>query len=471
MIEDMNEGFYGPRDPMARHEAHFQISGFRSLHDFQICLKPGLNVLLGANGSGKTNFIEFLDFITNLVRHNSATAVSEAGGVARVFSQESLKKKIPRVTARIRGLADLEPFAIQDVRKRYFKFEYEVDIRYSKFHTSIYIANEKIKFRNLHTDEHTLDADGAVGSLEIHRKTPLVDDDPRWTFGHYLVSNSSRNPLRYVHAHRMIGRSNKRPEPGEARLQLLSQAPAVAPDESILSARIAFPALEAVRYALSRGRSFNLNPQRARTPDDISKIPVIEADGAGLSSTIYQMQQAKRADFRPTPGRRRFQKDSLETIIAWTQIVIPDLKDITATADPHTGKYLVYLHVGDESLKIPLQSASDGTLKWLAFVCLAVSPGAEYTFEEPENFLHPKMQQYLISLLRDSMDDDIPKRYIISTHSETIINQCHPDELILFYFDGGKTMCKNIENSEAVIKQVNETGFGLGHYYAQNVLR
>ncbi len=470
MQEAIGEGFYGPQGPALSHDAHYDISGFRSLHDFQICLKPGLNVLLGANGSGKTNFIEFLDFITNLIRHNSATAVSDAGGVARVFSQEALKRKIPRVTARIQGLADLEPFMSGEIRKRYFRFEYEVDIRYSKFHTAIYIANEKIKFKNLHSEHTAFDAEGTVGSVEVHRKSPLIDEEPRWTVGNHLMSKAQRNPLRHIHAHRIALRANKRQEPG-ARMQPLLQPPSVSPDESFLSARVAFPAFDAVRFALSRGRSFNLNPQKARTPDDISKTPSIEADGAGLSSTIYQMQQAKRADFRPTFGYRRFQKDSLDTIISWTQIVIPDLKDITATADPHTGKYLVYLHVGEDSLKIPLQSASDGTLKWLAFVCLAVSPGLEYTFEEPENFLHPKMQQYLISLLRDAMDDDSPKRYIISTHSETIINQCKPDELILFKFSGGKTVCKGIENAEAVINKVNETGFGLGHYYAHNVLR
>jgi len=106
-----------------------------------------------------------------------------------------------------------------------------------------------------------------------------------------------------------------------------------------------FPAFDAVRQALSRGRSFNLNPQLARNPDDISRIPVIEADGSGLSATIYQMQQARRSETRAPVYRRRFAKDALDTIIAWTRIVIPDLIDISATADPHTGKYLVSLHV------------------------------------------------------------------------------------------------------------------------------
>lgn len=468
-IDEMS--VYGPIAPESRHYAHYAIKGFRSLQDFNICLKPGLNVLLGSNGSGKTNFIDFLDLITVLVNQNSGAAVSSAGGVARVFSQESLKRKIPRVTAKIVGLADLKPHAPSIRNNRYFRFEYEVDIRYSKFHTAVYIANEKVKFKSLHSDTSWQDSETTVGSLELHRKSPLSEDEVRWKVGNYLYSNANRNPLRFVHSYRMPAASKKGLSPLDARRLQLNQPPPAAPDESFLSARPAFPALDAVRDTLARGRSFNLNPQQARAPDDISRAPIIGPDGSGLSATIYQMQQAKRAESRPTLARRRFKQDALDTIISWTQIVIPDLHDITATADPHTGKYIVFLHVGDEQdkLKIPLQSMSDGTLKWLTFVALIVAQGSEYTFEEPENFLHPKMQQFLVSLLRDNLPD-VGGRFIISTHSETIINQCVPDELIIFSFEGGKTVCKRIDNASAVIKQVNETGFGLGHYYAQNVL-
>lgn len=474
MIDNSHQEAYGPSDISKRKSAEYTIQGFRSLQDFTISLKPGLNVFLGSNGSGKTNFIEFLDFITVLVTKNTAAAVSAAGGVARVFSQEALKKKIPRITAKITGLADINQSAVSRVRKPLFRFEYEVDIRYSKFHTAVYIANEKIKFKNLHTDELFSESEHSVGSVEIHRKSPLADDDVRWTVGPYLLSNSHRNPLRHVHNHRLQSRSLRLQSDPDARRHLLLQVPSVGPDESILADRTLFPALDAVRMALSRGRSFNLNPQLAREPDDISKSPIIEADGSGLSATIYQMQQARRSETRSPGYRRRFAKDALDTIIGWTQIVIPDLTDISATADPHTGKYLVSLHVqgGGHALKIPLQSASDGTLKWLCFVCLIVSQGSEYTFEEPENFLHPMMQQYFISLIRDTIgSSDKTGRFIVSTHSETIINQCSPNELILFKFENGETLCKHVDNVSSIVEQINSTGFGLGHFYSKNVLR
>lgn len=465
---------FGPVDPNKRVNFYCNVNGFRSLQNFDIFLTPGLNVLLGINGSGKTNFIEFLDFIALLVTQNTATAISETGGIARVFGQENLRKKIPRVTAKIEGLADLAPYVTKSLQGRTkFKFEYEVDIRFSKFHTAVYIAKEKIKFKNLHGDDAPMDWDGVVGSIEVYRRSPLNNDESTWEIGPYLTKSAARNPLRHMHSHRTIVRKQSAPVEADVRPQMLAQIRDVAADESMLTSRSAFPALDAVRAALSRGRSFNLNPHKARMPDDISRVPVIQTDGSGLSATLYHMQQVKKAEDRTGWGRRRFAKDALDTVISWTQLVLPDLVDITATADPHTGKYVAYLHVSarDGSLKIPLQSTSDGTLKWLAFVCLVVSRGSDYTFEEPENFMHPRMQQYFVELLRNSSDDENDSRFIISTHSETIINQCSPEELILFDFFGGSTVCKRVDNSAKLVDQINKTGFGLGHYYTKNVVR
>lgn len=466
---------FGPWHPDLRGSYHYFISGFRSLQNFEITIKPGLNVLLGTNGSGKTNFIDFLDFITVLVNNGAPAAISSAGGIARVFSQESLKRKIPRIRMKVCGLADLEPHIIGSISidRKYFNFEYELDLRYSKYFSTVYIAGERLKFKNLHSNENLYGQNKTVGSIEMHRKGPLLDDEIKWKVGNYLTSNAPRNPLRFVHRHRAPSRRAKE-SVSEFREAVLREPPSVGPDESLLSSRMAFPAVDAVREAMSRSQSFNLNPSVAREPDDISRPPFIDPNGKGLYSTIFHMQKLASGSSRQVYARRRFPKDALETILAWSQIVLPDLTAITATADPHTGKYLVYLHVECEpsSLKIPLQNASDGTLKWLAYVSLVVSQGSEYTFEEPENYLHPKMQQFFVSLIRDyiSSSDEL-SRFIVSTHSETLINQCSPDELILFKFDAGETTSSRVKNTESLINQVNETGFGLGYYYTNNVVR
>ena len=37
------------------------LKGYKSIRDLSVDLKQGLNIIIGANGSGKTNFFAFLD--------------------------------------------------------------------------------------------------------------------------------------------------------------------------------------------------------------------------------------------------------------------------------------------------------------------------------------------------------------------------------------------------------------------------
>src|SRR5579864_7409432 len=56
------------------------IEGFKSirkLEDFE--LRP-LNVLIGANGAGKTNFVDFFRLLRQLVQQGLQVSIGQAGG-------------------------------------------------------------------------------------------------------------------------------------------------------------------------------------------------------------------------------------------------------------------------------------------------------------------------------------------------------------------------------------------------------
>jgi len=450
--------------------ASYYIDGFRSLLGFDIGLDRGLNALVGPNGAGKTNFIDFLDFLSILIMRDASAAVSVSGGVSRVFSQENVKRASPRVLSRVAGIANLGPHFWQDDGRVNFRFEYDVSVRFSRAHSVIYISDEKIKLFALHAADEDKFKNRQVGSIHIKRRTPSPEIEPTIAISPRLLSSGIRNPLRYLR--RAVTRNSPpRLIRSDGEYNILS---APAPDESLLGMRPIRPAMEAVREAISRGRAFNLNPSLAREPDELSRLPNISSDGSGLSASLYHMQQFKRG--QASQYLYRFQKfgaETLDMIIQWTRLVLPELLDIQATADPHTGKYLAFLIVGDQerSLRIPLQAASDGTIKWLSFVAMLLSRGSSYSLEEPENYLHPKMQQFLVDLIRDGISENSPNDFfLISTHSETIINQLRPEELLVFEFNKGRTFCRKLENPMSVAEEINCTGFALGHFYATNAV-
>lgn len=77
-----------------------RVAGFRSLAD--VCLSDlgGLTVLIGANGSGKSNLIRFFEMLSWMLRsHRLAEFVERQGGADDRLFQGS--KSTPRIEAEI----------------------------------------------------------------------------------------------------------------------------------------------------------------------------------------------------------------------------------------------------------------------------------------------------------------------------------------------------------------------------------
>ncbi|MFN7118228.1 MAG: AAA family ATPase [Saprospiraceae bacterium] len=52
-----------PEKPNQSYISRVRLKGYKSIIDTEVTFKPGLNIIIGANGSGKTNFVEFLGTI------------------------------------------------------------------------------------------------------------------------------------------------------------------------------------------------------------------------------------------------------------------------------------------------------------------------------------------------------------------------------------------------------------------------
>ena len=70
---------------MKEYLKQFEIKGFKSIEDQTVKLQPDLNVLIGANASGKSNFIESFVFIRHVVDRQLERYVVEHGGAAQLL--------------------------------------------------------------------------------------------------------------------------------------------------------------------------------------------------------------------------------------------------------------------------------------------------------------------------------------------------------------------------------------------------
>ena len=75
-----------------------RISNFKSISSEPVLL-GNLNVLIGANAAGKSNFVDTLRFVRDVVNHGVSSAVGRRFGWENVLTRE--KDKSERITAEI----------------------------------------------------------------------------------------------------------------------------------------------------------------------------------------------------------------------------------------------------------------------------------------------------------------------------------------------------------------------------------
>ncbi|RCW36765.1 AAA family ATPase [Marinilabilia salmonicolor] len=63
---------------------HIKISGYKSFREVDMHLTP-INILIGANGSGKSNFISFFEFLSNLSEQKLQQHIALGGGEDKIF--------------------------------------------------------------------------------------------------------------------------------------------------------------------------------------------------------------------------------------------------------------------------------------------------------------------------------------------------------------------------------------------------
>lgn len=92
---------------------------------------------------------------------------------------------------------------------------------------------------------------------------------------------------------------------------------------------------------------------------------------------------------------------------------------------------------------------SDGTLRYLCLLSILHNPnrGKLICIDEPEVGLHPDMVTELMSAIQETAEDT---QYIISTHSELLLNQLPVENVIVFEKD---------ENNATIVNEFTDTAF------------
>ena len=156
--------------------------------------------------------------------------------------------------------------------------------------------------------------------------------------------------------------------------------------------------------------------------------------------------------------KRVFQDTTLkEEITEWLKILIPEFKDIEIRSSDLSGEISFVIFEKSTNTPFAKHLISDGTQNILTLLT-AVYQSNEPQFlciEEPENGLHPLVIKELVNLFRTACEEK--GHYIwLNTHSETLVRQLRPEELILVDKRNGATQVKQLKGFDTFGLELDE---------------
>lgn len=449
------------------------IRNFRSIESTSFDIKPGLNVLVGSNGSGKTNLLTSLKFLSYVVKNGAALAMGKIGGPSRNFRRGTNSISFVVTASYGRGR--------YNGREVNFSVRWELAVSLLLPDQIVYVSKELVEiFAEVGEANHK-----AVFRVEVER-SGLAPQRPRI----WIDDENSLTRAFVAHAPWVSSGTSKSAAFREAKEGLakgFADYKDSPPDASFITRVAPFGnSLHRLLRDISSLDEYNIQPDVARQASDPLPITRMGNDGSGVSEVINALEThkfkriASRYDYFFMDGpyfygpRDVIELRNLERGTTLAEIAenlsagISRIDKIGTDIDPSTGRRYVVFYSGDNRFRP--EEVSDGTIKWLCLlVALFVPRSRVVVLEEPENFMHPWMQQRFVSLARD-LAKKSESSVILSTHSVTVLNAIELDELMIVHSGDTGTEVMRVPDRDSVQNVLKESSFGLGDIWVSGII-
>ena len=355
---------------------HISIQGFRRLKSVELDLRP-LTVMIGANGVGKTSFLDVLTLLAASADGKLGSKIVDVGGLHNLLTHRSAHSPTD-----VQGiwLQLNETVAIRlnvEFRLSAQRLVYDLDVRDTNF--THYIAYEQLMSYGLSSDKGTqyLSKDQDKIYYEING----VFVSPSWKY------NQSETAL------------SQTPK----TLNIVEDA-----RQFLASVNLFTPVNVSSRSPI-------------RLPQPMRPVYLPGKDGEDLVSYLYTLRENY-------PNRFNAVEDTLAA-------AFPDFERL---GFPPVAAGVLAMTWKDKNFTTPLymNQLSEGTLRFLWLVSLLQSPDlpAITMIDEPEVSMHPELLNLLAQLLREASERS---QIFVATHSDHLIRFLHPSEVLVMDSEDG----------------------------------
>lgn len=404
-----------------------QIRNYKSIAFCDVSLAP-LTILVGRNGAGKSNFLDALSFLRDVLSDGLGKALQTRGGWDSIHHRGATNGEIsieielafrvpgpPRPQQRIGGIAILD--------SRYWRIA-SGDAGIANF---IYSGAFGLK-------------DGKWP--EVTRESCSI----RWESDAELVVVNKDS---FFSCELREFNSSPAGQELDSRLSWT-----VSRDRLSLLAQLPLPPILALSEELSRMKFYDLHPDSMRLPQRRSVGALLERNGANVASVIETT--------------RPHDPYAVQRIERYVSAVVPEVIGVSVRplAEHETMAFKIQTKEGETPREFISASMSDGTLRTLAAVTAvfqSTSEGAPslVAIEEPETSLHPGAQRALAAAFDEAT---LRTQVILTTHSPELLDCAviQPENIrVVEFVDGATSITTLDEASVSIVRDELSTLGGL----------
>lgn len=405
-----------------------KAENFKSYKKIDIKLN-NLNYIIGGNASGKSNFVNILKFINDIVEYGIDDAILLQGGIKYLFNSSSRKNG---------GLVLDFEIELDDEKNRIAriypieksislpnKLNYYLKIKPNKKGEGYKISNEVL---NINFIKYQKTNDELIQIADFKLK---IDRDS---------NNKISNDLK-----------DKDDDLNE--LISLKQILKFIEHDGLLINNF-FSAFGMLYRYNSKIKIYNFDVNLLKSPSSIVARSELEEDGSNLVNIIQQLLKNKS------------NKEKLNMIL---KTVLPFIDDIKVENNVNKSLFFKVKESYNKN-EFPSYMLSDGTVNILAVIVALYFQDLDniIVLEEPERNIHPKLLNILVSLLEDVSKK---KQIFLTTHNPYIIKEANLNDVILVSRNekGISKTSKPIDDKK--IKLFLENDLGIEDLFINGILK
>ena len=379
-----------------------------------------LNCLISPNNMGKSNLVEALKFLDNLIYHNSVVAISTIGmdKIQNYHHDEPLTMIEADFLVKNRVLVGNELIDYDIIL--YFQYWFNFETKVPNIDISI---TGKIKTTTIDRADLKLNT-RIIGNFESHIERyseyydELLDKKNYQGFTFHYNHTTLRYEILTRHANT---------EETIANLFALN----IEQKNEVLKKEMNLKFIFNKNYLFS---SYYFKADSMKRPE-MTGIPLLMENGKNLPEFLQELDDETFEDISTS----LIGEVELVQGIRIEKGIVPQL--------------VFEEEVGDKKHYVALPDISDGTVHFIAIMSaiLGNKQAVGLMIEEPERHMHMKVLSYILDTMRE---DD--KQIFFTTHSMEIVQQLELDEIIFMYRDyNGDTKskrAKDIDNIKKIMK-------------------